>query len=181
MLTAAAIVSVGLLLTGCVPTEPVVTPVGTGSIEPVFASDEEALAAAVEAYEGYLEVSDQIGHDGWQDAERLEPLVTDQLFLEELAASERLRGSGRYQDGTGVITNHVFQQYSDSPSGSANLIIYVCVDISKSRIHDSSGTDVTPADRSDQIALEVALVSAPSHPTRLLISGVLPWTGSGVC
>ncbi|MBX3093421.1 MAG: hypothetical protein KF680_02600 [Cryobacterium sp.] len=181
MLTAAAIVGVGLLLTGCVPSEPIVTPVETGVGEPIFASDEEALAAAVEAYVKYLETSDEIGRKGWQSTESLEPLVTDELFAEELAASERLRASGRHQQGSGEVTNHVLQQYWDLPPRTANVVVYVCVDISSSRIYDSLGLDVTPTDRSDQIALEARLVSHPSEPTRLLISGVLPWTGSGVC
>lgn len=181
MLAAATVVSVGLLLAGCVAPDPVVTPVETGAIEPIFASDEEALAAAVEAYEKYLKFSDEIGHDGWRGAERLEPLVTDELLAEEVAASERLRASGRHQEGVGAVTNHVLQQYWDDPPKVANLIVYVCVDISESRIYDSSGLDVTPLDRSDQIALEAMFVSQQSQPTQLLISGLSPWTGSGVC
>ena len=53
------------LFSGCIPTEPLAdTPAPQPTSTPVFASEEEALAAAVEAYAGYLEMSDLIASEG---------------------------------------------------------------------------------------------------------------------
>ena len=53
---AAVTVTVAVLLSGCVPQGPEVTPPPESSTAPIFASDEEALAAATEAYEAYQSV-----------------------------------------------------------------------------------------------------------------------------
>ena len=55
------------LLAGCLPTDPPVTPPPTSDLEPVFASDEEALAAAEEAYGAYLAAADEILSSGGAD------------------------------------------------------------------------------------------------------------------
>src|SRR5690606_919779 len=72
-----------LVLAGCTQPDPMPTPPPTPSAAPVFASDEEALAAAEEAYGKYLETVDAILADGGSNAERLKPLVTSALFEHE--------------------------------------------------------------------------------------------------
>ncbi len=47
-----------LVLTGCTPGDEVVVPDPEPTVEPMFATDEEALAAAEEAYGAYLAASD---------------------------------------------------------------------------------------------------------------------------
>ncbi len=53
-----------LLLSGCLPPQTTVTPTPEATAAPVFASDEEALAAATAAYAAYLAMSDQIFAEG---------------------------------------------------------------------------------------------------------------------
>src|SRR5690606_7687607 len=88
-----------LVLTGCTQPDPMPTPPPTPSSAPVFASDEEALAAAEEAYGKYLEESDQIIRDGGARPERLRPLVSDVIYRREVAGFEQLQE--RQLPGTG--------------------------------------------------------------------------------
>ncbi len=60
----AAVVIACALISGCLPTPTNVIPTAVPTGTPVFASEEEALAAAIEAYEAYLAVSDAILPDG---------------------------------------------------------------------------------------------------------------------
>ncbi|MEO7349354.1 MAG: hypothetical protein ABIW32_05800, partial [Terrimesophilobacter sp.] len=84
MLRPAVLLVATLLLSGCVPSEPVITPVPEPSVTPIFASDDEALAAATDAYAKYLEVSDAIFASGGQGIEQLsEVLAGKQLQVEK--------------------------------------------------------------------------------------------------
>ena len=70
-LTTVAGVAIGaLLLSGCLPQQPTATPPPEATAAPIFASDEEALAAATAAYAAYLAMSDQILKDGGKDPDR---------------------------------------------------------------------------------------------------------------
>ena len=72
----AAIGALALVLTGCVgsPT-PTQSPTPTEAA-PIFASDEEALAAAIEAYDRYRTTSAEIAGAGGSDPERIDPVVS---------------------------------------------------------------------------------------------------------
>ncbi len=76
-----ALVLVGMLaLTGCVDGDRLPTLPPTPTSTPIFASEEEALAAAEEAYAAYLEMSNLISSEGGVEPERIAPFVTaDQL------------------------------------------------------------------------------------------------------
>ena len=70
-----------LVLTGCTAPPPHTVAVSSPTATPVFASDEEALAAAVEAYEKYLAVSDQIAQEGGAGADSFADVVTDEWLV----------------------------------------------------------------------------------------------------
>lgn len=181
MLAATALVSAGLLLTGCVPAEPVVTPVETGAIQPIFASDDEALAAAVEAYTQYQRVSYEIGASGGADYEQLRPLVTNEWYEVEVEGFERFASDGYRVAGTASVSNFSLQQWWEEPRGIANVIVYFCDDLTNARIVDLHGVDVTPIDRNDTVPIEVAFVSSATAVNELLVSEVIPWDGIGLC
>lgn len=181
MLTAATIASAGLLITACVPSEPVVTPVETGTIKPIFASDEEALAAAVEAYEGYQRVSYEVGGEDSSGYEPLRLLLTEEWYKTEVAGFERFAEDGIRLAGFASISEFALQQWWEEPQGVANVIVYICEDLTNARIVDGGGADLTPSDRENIVPIEVTFVSAASRSTELLIARVLPWNGSGLC
>lgn len=65
-----ALATIILLLVGCMPAQPVVTPVPVPSHIPLFASDADALFAATAAYAAYLAMSAQITRGGGANTER---------------------------------------------------------------------------------------------------------------
>jgi len=179
--TLAAGLALVLLLAGCVPPDPIITPEPGPGATPVFASDEEALAAATDAYAKYLKVSDEITNDGGMGAERISSLVTPEQFLRELDGFKKLQVEGLRTQGSSTSAVKGLQRYVDSSSGTAEVVIYVCVDVSAVRILNGSGQDVTRAGRPDTIPLEVEFEVTQKIPTEMTISRSEPWSGNDFC
>lgn len=166
-----------LLLGGCVPQEPVVVPPVEQQSEPVFASDEEALAAATEAYKAYLEMSDLIAQEGGKDPERIAPFVTEEWLEQELLWSAKLANSGKKLVGWQSLGTTVLQQYS-ADLDATRVVIYACVQSDQIRMEDANGTDVTPSDLGGPSTQQVSFMSAGEH---LLLEESELWSGESVC
>src|SRR5690554_2465414 len=137
---AALALAATVLLTGCVPQDPAIDPPPEPTSEPVFASDEEALAAATDAYKAYLEMSDLIAQEGGKDPERIAPFVTEEWLEQELEGNKALAASGRHLVGSVKLTGSALQQiYLES--GSTVIVIYSCVDPNGARVVTSDGDD----------------------------------------
>jgi len=168
-----------LLLAGCVP-QPAEDPVEPApSSAPLFASEEEALAAAVAAYEDYLKVSDAIAADGGANPERLKDLVTEEWYEKEVEVIESIQSGGLRQAGTTSSRNATLQRLDDRGLGVADVTIYVCADASATRFLNAQGTDVTPDTRNALITNEV-LFSAQSR-TKLVLVSSSPWQDASLC
>ena len=140
---------VTLMLAGCVPSAPSASPTPEPSTTPVFASEEEALAAAEEAYAVYVALADQIFKEGGADPERLSEVATG-TFLE--ATVEGFRQSqieGLQSTGGTVFRNATLQMYSPESAPLEVVSIYVCEDISAVDVVDASGRSVVSPDRPD--------------------------------
>jgi hypothetical protein len=167
-----------LALSGCVPTaEPHPIP-PTPTVTPVFATEEEALAAAEAAYREYLAVSDAIAADGGANPERLRPLVTDEYF-DEVSSSFLAYEQGRlHTRGTSK-----FQDFNlaslDQTSNSASIDAYVCLLVGDVRVFDTSDHDVTPIARRDRLPLQITLLSNGNDKLQLTRSE--SWSGEDFC
>lgn len=177
----AALSAILLVLTACVPAPDVVVPVEPTGAQPVFASDEEALAAAVAAFEEYQSVAYGLYLAGSPDFETLQGLVTDEWFQQEVRSAEEFESDGLTIDGGATTIESRLQQWWEEPAGVAHVVVYICEDISATRIIDARGKDVTPVDRDDTVPIEVVLVSSSLDLNSLLISEVRPWAASGFC
>src|SRR5690554_1538774 len=82
------------LLTGCATETPAITPAPDPAVTPVFASDEEALAAAVEAYEAYWYALSEILEDAGSGEERIDEFATAEQAARDKADFAELRTSG---------------------------------------------------------------------------------------
>jgi hypothetical protein len=135
-----------LSIAGCVPStaEPAVTPTATASAAaPAFASDEEALAAATAAYAEYLRVSDEIAAAGGQGAEKIIPLVSDS-YLELIDAEfANYRDQNLHTTGATSFDSAELQSYAANADGTAEVAVYMCLDVTSVRIIDASSRDVT--------------------------------------
>lgn len=175
-----AVVLVGMLaLSGCVEGNPIPTLPPSPTATPLFASEEEALAAAEEAYAAYLEVSNEISADGGFNPERIDAVVTGSLLEASHDGFETLREEGWRTVGASKVVG-VTLQYVDIPSGDMEgfLVAYFCVDYSEVDVLDAGGSSVVSPGRPDVQAFEVTFdlrerVVAPSD--------LVPWEADQVC
>jgi hypothetical protein len=145
-----------LLLAGCGGGDPIPTLPPTPTATPLFASEEEALAAAEEAYAAYREMSDQISAQGGVDPERIAPFVTERRLTDELRGFGTLREAGLRIEGVASFEVLAVQRYEEI-GPDAEVVFYACSDLSRSRVIDEGGADVTPPDRDDRLLIEVVL------------------------
>jgi hypothetical protein len=168
-----------LSLTGCTsaPAEPTATPSPTAT--PVFASDEEALAAAEKAYADYLAMSDMIFRDGGKHPERLEAVATAAIVESESEAFAEVERNGWHAEGESKFDS-VKLQSANYPSWSATSItLYVCSDVSGLDVLDPAGVSVVAQDRPSRQPFQVTFVGNSAE--RLLLERKELWEGVGVC
>jgi len=167
---------VAVSLSGCFVQEtPDATSSPVPSQTPVFATEEEALAAATEAYEKYLKVVDSIFADGGADPERLLDVATLGQYEKELSGYRELASKRLYGVGKSRIESPMMQYFDSSTS---NVVIYVCLDISATDIRDANGVSTVKPNRVDRYTSEVSLESDGSS---LLVASDVPWGGESVC
>jgi predicted small lipoprotein YifL len=173
----AAVVLGMLALSGCGGSDPLPTLPPTPSTAPVFASEEEALAAAEAAYAAYLEMSNLISSEGGVDPERIAPFVTPEQLPDELDGLAFFVENGIRSVGAAQVTEVFLQQYNES-GGAAEVTFYVCLDVTDVVILNAKGADVTPADRAPIVALEVSYVGTAEA---FLLADSDQWSDSQFC
>ena len=176
MLPLAGVLVGVVLLSGCVPGDPLVTPQPEPSSTPVFASEEEALAAATEAYAAYLAMSDTITSEGGARPERIKPFVSEEQYDYDLEVFETYGDRGLHSEGQSAFDSARIQSY-DEVTGEVS--IYVCSVYSGIRVYDSLGNVVTPLDIPEKAPTEMALV--PNAARTLILDWSEPWTGEDFC
>jgi hypothetical protein len=145
---------------------------------PMFASDDEALAAAELAYRNYIAVSDEIARDGGAGVERLRPFVSSELFRQQEQEYGDVLAKGLRAKGSSSFDSFRLESYDTR----AEIIrVYVCIRVSNIRVVNEDGLDVTPADRSNDLPLQVVFVDDSVSETFLLISQSEVWTGTNFC
>jgi hypothetical protein len=174
----AAAVALVLLLAGCVPTSPSPSPTPEASSTPVFASEEEALAAAEEAYAAYQAASDAVGASGGLDLAPLEPLLTDEQLQREKEGFELYRSNNWRTTGASTFDSVRLQSYEAGEP--ARVTVYLCSDVTMLRLIDATGADVTPPERPNRIPLQVSF-EVRSGQAQPLVSGSDVWEGDNFC
>ena len=165
-----------LVLTGCTAPPPQTVAVSSPTVAPVFASDEEALAAAVEAYEKYLAVSTAIAHDGGNGIERLSRVsVGSALHTDEATFAsfreQRLTGTGEAAISTSRLKTF------DRTGG---VEMYVCTDVSRTDVVSADGASTVDVTRSGIIPFELRLEWV-EETKELLVSNSEVWVGTSFC
>ena len=163
------------------PAGPEVTPPAEPSSEAIFASDEEALAAATDAYEAYQTVLNEISHEGGANPERISTVVTSERLVKELEGLSSLAKSGRRLVGDLVVRETTLQQFYLGASGVAVVAIYACIDPIGVQVIDANGVDVTPDELRRPWPREAVFETADSESSDLLLSSEESWTGGDLC
>jgi hypothetical protein len=165
-----------LLASGCAPSDPQPTPGPSPSATPLFESDEEALAAAEEAYAAYLRVSDQILMDGGTGSERLLEVATEEVLANEEEGYEKARAAGLRSTGGSTFNRLRLQKFD-----SHQLSVYLCKDVSTVDVVDANGVSVVPEDRPAQYPLSVTFLPPFDGSHSLVVSEVADWDGENFC
>jgi len=157
-----------------------VLPTPQSSTAPIFASDEEALAAAEAAYGEYLAASDAINAKDGNDPQSIAPFVHAEYLPTVLEEFESFESRGLSEKGNLSFDSMELQQYEDALSGPARVVVYVCVDASETRVIDKKGDDVTSPDRRTRVPLEVVF-ETDERMKDLLIFASDVWSGEDFC
>lgn len=175
LLAGATLVSLAACATGGPEPTPSPTPTAAQTDAPIFASDEEALAAAVAAYEAYLAVSDSITADGGADPDRIRQVTSEGFgekseadFAAFSQAGLRTTGSTRVDSARLLETDNANQTVS----------FYACQDVTEVRLFSSSGAEVTPSERDDRVPLVIDTIMDDSA---LRVDGNQVWSGDDFC
>lgn len=145
--------------------------------EPLFASDEEALEAATEAYEEYLLVLDGLlqspkivdsDFDGIATGEALE-IARDsiQQFIDDGLAITAPRRIGKAE----------LQQVIEGAE-SVEVVVYFCEDVSGITLIDREGRSLTTEDRPDHATFEVTVAFTDSAA---LVADRSFWSNESSC
>jgi len=170
-----------LLLPGCTGDAPLVLPSPESSTAPVFASDEEALAAAEAAYGEYLRLLDEIFSDGGVGGDRLNAVAAAELVERQAVGFEEAMAAGETSFGTTTFDSMELQQYdSGAPGGDSIVTVYVCQDVSQVDVRDKQGNSVVADGRATRIPFEVAF-DLSSTQSKLIVGSTEIWTGADFC
>ena len=180
----AALGALALMLTGCVgATEATPTPTSTQvaptESAPIFASDEEALAAAVGAYQSYLDVAQMIGEDGGRDPERILDVASASYSEPAIAEYEALNERGYRITGRGDISATSLIERS-APHELPEVSIYACVGVGTTLLVNEAGSDITPKDRKQVVPMVLGF-TAETSAQHLLLNTSDPWSGDDFC
>ncbi|MFT2815817.1 hypothetical protein [Leifsonia sp. A12D58] len=177
------VVLVGSLLSGCASTtepQPTPTPTATDAV-PVFASDEEALAAATEAYAAYLEADDRSWSGNPESIEVFLQLTTGEAHNEDVSIRALYAKNGWTRIGSTSISSMELQSHGVNSDGLAEIRTYVCLDVSGADVLDSEGKSASKPDRPLVLPLEVAFLSNFSPESPLQLSESRVWSGQNFC
>lgn len=170
-------------LAGCATEQtPAPTHTAAATDAPVFASDEEALAAATKAYAGFLEMSDRILMDGGSDPGRIKEYASGELATLEMESYSQAKAQGFRSTGGSVYSNMTIQTSNAGSAGGIGVLsVYLCSDVSAVDVFDSGGKSIVSSSRPDRTPFEVSFDIASTSPIKLLVASAEVWNGPGVC
>jgi len=168
-----------LLLSGCGGGDPIPTLPPTPTATPIFASEEEALAAAEEAYAAYLSAWDLIASQGGVDPERIAAVTSGDFYESEIEGFRTFHENKWRSVGTSVLRSADLQFADLAGDAPVPVAAYVCVDVADVDVLDASGASVVSPDRPDLQAFEVFFELTPDGA--LVPSSSAPWEPESVC
>lgn len=183
LLAAGLAATLTLTISGCFGDTPSYNPAAEPTTAPLFASDEEALAAAEQAYRDYYVVSDQILNEGGRDPERLLEVATREVFEFESESFATFSAEGYRSTGATTIDSAVLQAYEPNMQHPEVIVtIYACVDVSATDVLDSEGRSIVKDGRQERLPFEVSFTTNSStSATSLIVAGEELWPSSSNC
>ena len=166
-------------LAGCV-SAPTPTPSTSAATDaPVFASDEEALAAATEAYSAYLKVSDAVGSEGGSNPERYDGVASGPALANASKSAGQFRDMGAHSVGVTSFEVADLQSWGYDRERGTFVTLYLCDDVSQVDVFDSNGASIVSPDRPDRTPFEVSLTALVDSELQLASKDA--WKGGNFC
>jgi len=153
-----------VMLSGCLAPAPEPTPTSTA----VFASEDEAFAAAEETYRAYIDAENARSADPTSDPEPQSFLVGEALEA-DIDARREFQKRGMSIVGTSAVVS-VTGTAADLTVG--DVTVTTCLDSSLSRVLNDAGEDITPTDRDSTVAATVKLVPLDGEMRIASIAGI---------
>ena len=133
----------------------------SSEVAPLFASDEEALAAATAAYEEYLAVLDAALQGPVSDGGELESVSRGQALVSAQESIAEFIEDQLRISAPRVVGGARLQQHTSSGS-EAEVTSYFCEDISGVLLLDAGGNSLSEADRPDYTVFEATVEFGPA-------------------
>ena len=168
-----ALAMVVTFATGCQP-EPAPSPTG-----PVFATEEEAFAAAEETYRAYVDALNQVDLSDPETFEAVYAWTTGEANAEARQTFSRMHADQWIVIGTSVPT--VIEPVSWGAADLTQMEVAVCLDVSSVQLVDTSGQSVVSPDRPDQQSMLVSMTTSRSTGTHWIISDFDGRDGEPTC
>lgn len=154
-----------MALGGCAPT-PAPAPTPT----PLFASEEEAFAAAEATYRAYIDAASSLEITNPDSFQAVAEVTTGTVQSDERKSFSEMRAAGAVQNGN--VTVVWFRGLEASTNGFVRA--QICEDVSRITVVDASGASLVSPTRPPRIAIEFTTVPAPKQS--LLIATTTPFT-----
>lgn len=170
-----------IALSGCTTEpepDPSPEPRPSESAAPIFASDDEALAAAVEAYEAFLQVSAEATSKNGADEGALEAVAEGAALEAQLLAVDELKQAGLYTVGQRSFAVYQLQSVEQSESATS-VRVYVCDDLRPVDVLDSTGASAVSEGR--VVDVPYVIDATGDEADQLVIASKELWEGDDYC
>lgn len=171
-----ALLACALTMTACAPAEPQATPTPTKTA--IFASEDEALAAAVTVYKKYSEAYFAVLASGVADYQRVRDFVTRGYFT-ELNGDTSFENKGEHTEGAPEFDSAALIDLHQSQE-SATIQIRICQDVSNVNIYNSNDELLSTDSRQLRFPIELSL-RWDNKDNVLRIADEGPWQGENFC
>ncbi|MGW9183903.1 hypothetical protein [Agromyces sp. NPDC055661] len=176
---AAAATGLALVLAGCVgapAATPTPSPADTSA--PIFASDEEALAAAEATYGRFIENTTAVTNGGGAAPESLDSVASGDALDEEQAAAQRFREQGLRTTGAVGFRVTNLQSIAEDPYG-VEITFYVCDDLRQVDLLNGAGESMVVEGRVVDVPYTVVVSGEDADSLR--VSEKELWTRDNFC
>jgi hypothetical protein len=135
--------------TACSP-EPAATPSASAT---GFTDEAEAFAAAEATYRAYVDAVNERRRDP-ESTPDPQSFLTGAALEEEIATQRELKSRNLTIKGDSAVLSISLKEVTE-----AEVTLLVCLDASEGRVFDSSGSDVTPSNRTEVLGLDVKVLA----------------------